>query len=154
MEERAFLQLSVRETAAILAAQPKRDTGGVQVMPRSVEVDGPEFLCCGRADAEVADGNLASEPIHVGFAQLDLELQFLHEPSPDNAFFPFPLAAREDRCDKRMTACFISPARSVTCNYAFDAQSRGSGVRIGEKSCSMRVAVGMSTQPSSPPTRA
>src|SRR5215471_14424987 len=36
--------------APILAAQPKRDAGGAQVMPRSVEVDGPEFLGCGRAD--------------------------------------------------------------------------------------------------------
>jgi hypothetical protein len=39
---------------AILAAQPKRYTGGVQVMLGSVEVDGLEFLCFGRADAEVA----------------------------------------------------------------------------------------------------
>src|SRR5262249_52684058 len=30
--------------AAILSAQPKRDAGGAQVMVRSVEVDGPEFL--------------------------------------------------------------------------------------------------------------
>src|SRR5262245_44682440 len=54
--------------ATVLAAQPERDAGGVQATPRSVEVDGPEFLCCGRADTEVAGGNPASEPIHVGFA--------------------------------------------------------------------------------------
>src|SRR5262245_58955632 len=40
--------------AAILAAQPERDAGGVQVMLGCIEVDGPEFLCCGRADADVA----------------------------------------------------------------------------------------------------
>src|SRR5262245_56286769 len=34
----------------------------------------------------------------------------------------FSLPAREDRCDKRMTACISSPGRNVTCNYAFDAQ--------------------------------
>src|SRR5262249_53423073 len=54
--------------AAILAAQPKRDTGGVQVMFWSIEVDGPEFPCCGRAYAEVAGRKLARKPIHVGFA--------------------------------------------------------------------------------------
>ena len=41
--------------------------GGVQVMFRSVEVDGPEFPCCGRAYAEVAGRKLARKPIHVGF---------------------------------------------------------------------------------------
>src|SRR5262249_48436428 len=109
--------------AGIRAAHPKRGPRGEQVMLRSVEVDGPEFPCCRRADAEVAARKLAGEPIHVGFAQFDLELQFLHEPSPNNAF---PLPAREDRCDKRMTGCFSSPGRSVTCNYAFHAQFIGS----------------------------
>jgi hypothetical protein len=62
-------------------------------MLRRVEVDGPEFLCCGRTDAEVASRNLAGEPIHVGFTQLDLEFQFLHEPIPKAIrSSPFPAA--------------------------------------------------------------
>src|SRR5262249_827968 len=95
--------------------EPEREAGGVQVMLGSVEVDGLEFLCCGRADAEVAARQPAGEPIHVRFAQIDLELQFLHETSPDNAFsLRAPMAqnsVREDRCDKRMTVRFSSPAR-------------------------------------------
>src|SRR5262245_36250983 len=53
--------------AAILAAQPKRDAGGVQAMLRSVEIDSPKFLSCDGADAEVAARRLAGKPIHVGF---------------------------------------------------------------------------------------
>ena len=49
-------------------------------MLRSVEIDGPEFLYCDRADAEVASRRLPGKPIHVGFVQFDLELKFLHEP--------------------------------------------------------------------------
>ena len=63
-------------------------------MLRSVEVDGLELLCCGRADAEVAARKLTGEPIHVRFAQFDLELQFLHD---DNAF-SLRAAAAEIRC--------------------------------------------------------
>src|SRR5215831_1455759 len=68
--------------AAILAAQPKRDTSGVQIMLGSIEVDGPELPCCSWADAEVAGRKLTGEAIRLGLAQFDLELQFLHEPIP------------------------------------------------------------------------
>jgi len=89
-------------------------------MLRSVEVDGPAFLCCGRADAQVAGRKLAGEPIQLGFAKFDVELQFLHEPSPRQMrLFPVSrrgiqlhrISAREDYCDKHMTACFSAPAR-------------------------------------------
>jgi len=66
-------------------------------MLRSVEVDGPAFLCCGRADAQVAGRKLAGEPIQLGFAQFDLELQFLHEPSPRQCVFSLSAAA-ESSC--------------------------------------------------------
>jgi hypothetical protein len=78
--------------AAILAAQPKREAGGVQIMFRSVEVDSPEFLRPGRTAAEVAGRKPVGEPIHVGLAQFDPALQFLHEASPDKSVSPFPHA--------------------------------------------------------------
>src|SRR5262249_20406273 len=108
-----LIDLHCLPPAAILAAQPERDAGGVQVMPGCVEVDGPQFLCCDRTDAEVAARKLAGEPTHVAFAQIDLELQFLHEPSPGQCFFSFPrhISVRENQSYKRMTAWLSSPAR-------------------------------------------
>jgi len=95
----------------------------------SVEVNGIEFLRCDRADAEVAARQLAGEPFHVRLAQIDLELQFLHETSANNAF-SFPQlsrnSVRDDQCDKRMTACFSSPAGQIlrVCANACAARRR------------------------------
>src|SRR5215468_9350573 len=83
----------------------------------SVEVDSPEFLCCSWADAEVAGHTLAGEAIQVGFAQFDLELQFLHEPIPRRCVFSRSRreiaagfgALRRLFCDEHMMASLSSP---------------------------------------------
>src|SRR5262249_47784296 len=124
---------------AILAAQPKRDAGGVQAMLGSVEVDSPEFLCCSWADAEVGGHTLAGEPIQVGFAQFDLELQFLQEPIPRQCVFSRSrrrTAAASARAttifDEHMTASLSSPPcqKCKTSNNA-DASTQHSVQCIG-----------------------
>jgi len=62
--------------AAVLASQPERDAGGMQIMLRRVEVHSSQLLGCGRTHRQIADRQLAAEALHIRLAQFELELQF------------------------------------------------------------------------------
>ena len=73
------------QPAAVLASQPERDAGGMQIMLRRIEVNSSQLLGFRRTHRQIADKQLAAEALHIRLAQFDLELQFpLHRWSLDS----------------------------------------------------------------------
>jgi len=64
------------QPTAVLASQPERDTGGMQIMLRRIEVDSSQLLGCGRTHRQITDAQLATKALHTRPAQFELKFQF------------------------------------------------------------------------------